>query len=216
MSTKEKWFLVATSRRLGGRAELSDKELRWLKSLHERFKLPRVEGLRNEYRDLRQAKALIGKFLENVSNEKRLHSARGYLPLLLNSKPISPPGETRWPLRGGFPCEFSKHQGIYRFDGDTGLIGDAPSHHLNKFPVGYSWASCTPALLASASPTVSDYVVMLSCWSTVFAVIAEQCLNWLPQARGKRRLLSPAGPTLCASENTTISFASIMHGSGFC
>src|SRR3954469_14828515 len=36
--------------------------------------------LRNEYRDLREAKASIGEFLENVYNQKRLHSALGYLP----------------------------------------------------------------------------------------------------------------------------------------
>ena len=36
--------------------------------------------LRNEYRDLREAKASIGEFLEKVYNEKRLHSALDYLP----------------------------------------------------------------------------------------------------------------------------------------
>jgi hypothetical protein len=29
----------------------------------------------------------------------------------------------------------------------------SPAHRLDEFPVGYSSASCTPALLASASPT---------------------------------------------------------------
>jgi putative transposase len=38
------------------------------------------EVLRNEYRDLREAKASIGEFLEKVYNQKRLHSALGYLP----------------------------------------------------------------------------------------------------------------------------------------
>jgi len=35
---------------------------------------------RNEYRDLAEARAAIGEFLEKVSNQKRLHSALGYLP----------------------------------------------------------------------------------------------------------------------------------------
>jgi putative transposase len=35
---------------------------------------------RNEYRDLAEARASIAEFLEKVYNQKRLHSALGYLP----------------------------------------------------------------------------------------------------------------------------------------
>jgi putative transposase len=38
------------------------------------------EVLRNEYRDLPEARASIAEFLEKVYNYKRLHSALGYLP----------------------------------------------------------------------------------------------------------------------------------------
>ena len=38
------------------------------------------EVLRNEYRDLAQARTSIPEFLEKVYNQKRLHSALGYLP----------------------------------------------------------------------------------------------------------------------------------------
>ena len=38
------------------------------------------EVYREEYRDLAEARASIGHFLEQVYNEKRLHSALGYLP----------------------------------------------------------------------------------------------------------------------------------------
>ncbi len=38
------------------------------------------EVLRNEYRDLAEARASIREFLEKVYNQRRLHSALGYLP----------------------------------------------------------------------------------------------------------------------------------------
>ncbi len=38
------------------------------------------EVYRNEYRDFQEARARIGEFLESVYNQKRLHSALGYLP----------------------------------------------------------------------------------------------------------------------------------------
>jgi transposase InsO family protein len=38
------------------------------------------EVYRSEYRDLEEARASIGEFLENVYNRERLHSALGYRP----------------------------------------------------------------------------------------------------------------------------------------
>jgi transposase InsO family protein len=42
--------------------------------------LKQEEVYRNEYRDFHEARASIGEFLERVYNQKRLHSALGYLP----------------------------------------------------------------------------------------------------------------------------------------
>jgi transposase InsO family protein len=42
--------------------------------------LKHEEVYRNEYRDFHEARAGIGEFLERVYNQKRLHSALGYLP----------------------------------------------------------------------------------------------------------------------------------------
>ena len=38
------------------------------------------EVYRNEYRDFHEARARIGEFVDSVYNQKRLHSALGYLP----------------------------------------------------------------------------------------------------------------------------------------
>lgn len=42
--------------------------------------LKHEEVYRNEYRDIHEARASIGEFLECVYNERRLHSALGYVP----------------------------------------------------------------------------------------------------------------------------------------
>jgi transposase InsO family protein len=41
--------------------------------------LKQEEVYRNEYRDFQEARASIGEFLERVYNQKRLHSALGYV-----------------------------------------------------------------------------------------------------------------------------------------
>jgi len=53
---------------------------------------------------------------------------------------------------------FPRHPEIYPSDEGANIVG-ALAHRLDEFPVGYSLAGCAPALLASASPTVSEYAV---------------------------------------------------------
>src|SRR5689334_24769092 len=81
---------------------------------------------------------------------------------------------------------FLRYQEIYPPDGNAGIAADVPAHRLDEFPVGYSSASCTPALLASASPTGSDYAVMSSYWSTVFQRPANSVLTGCLTPGGKR------------------------------
>jgi hypothetical protein len=55
------------------------------------------------------------------------------------------------------PEEFFRHEEIYQSDERKRRraqpCGRALAHRLDEFPVGYSLASCSPAELASASPT---------------------------------------------------------------
>jgi putative transposase len=48
------------------------------------------EVYRSEYRDLWEAKAAIGQFLEKVYNQQRLHSALGYRPPLEFERTLRP------------------------------------------------------------------------------------------------------------------------------
>ena len=66
----------------GIRISMSRKANPWDNAACESFikTLKYEEVYRTEYRDLAEARASIGAFLEKVYNQKRLHSALGYLP----------------------------------------------------------------------------------------------------------------------------------------
>ena len=81
---------------------------------------------------------------------------------------------------------FSRHREIYPSDGGAILLDHAPAHRLDEFPAGYSLTVCSPALPASASPTVSEYAVESSCRSTVFQRTANRVLTICVSRGGKR------------------------------
>ena len=66
----------------GVQISMSRKRNPWDNAACESFMktLKHEEVHRNEYRDLAEARCEIGKFLDQVYNQKRLHSAIGYLP----------------------------------------------------------------------------------------------------------------------------------------
>src|SRR2546427_7532930 len=51
---------------------------------------------------------------------------------------------------------FQRHGEIYPNDKGADYKADAPAHHSDEFPAGYSLAGCSPALPAAASPAGVD------------------------------------------------------------
>src|SRR5205809_5901503 len=51
---------------------------------------------------------------------------------------------------------FKRHGEIYPNDKGADPKADAPAHHSDEFPAGYSLAGCSPALPASASPAAAE------------------------------------------------------------
>ena len=105
----------------------------------------------NRYRDLAQARASIGHFLEQIYNRRRLHSSLGYVP------PVElKPGwrQESGVSRGGCGMGFLRHEEIYRSDKEarSGERAAPGAHRFDEFPAGYSLAGCSPAEPASASP----------------------------------------------------------------
>src|SRR6478609_12121843 len=73
---------VAATRTYSKKTEMSRKGNPWDNAACESFMktLKYEEVFRSEYRDLQEALLSIREFLEKIYNQKRLHSALGYLP----------------------------------------------------------------------------------------------------------------------------------------
>src|SRR5580693_9152253 len=81
---------------------------------------------------------------------------------------------------------FLRYQEIFPSDGGASPAANAPAHRLDEFPAGYSSAGCSPALPASASPTVYEYAVMSSCRSSTFHRTANCVLTVCVTPGGRR------------------------------
>jgi putative transposase len=90
------------------------------------------EVLRNEYRDLADARASIREFLEKIYNEKRLHSALGYMP---PARVRSKPKGCR--CAAAFCMSFPRHQEIFPSEGGASL---------RPTPLLIVWMSFRPAI----------------------------------------------------------------------
>jgi len=86
---------------------------------------------------------------------------------------------------------FLRHGEIFPSDGGASLATNAPAHHLDEFPAGYSSASWSPPEPASASPTGHQYAVMSSCRSSAFHRTVN-CVLTVCVSRGGKRIIPPA------------------------
>jgi putative transposase len=117
--------------------------------------LKREEIYATEYRDLEHLRGNILHFIDHYYNRVRLHSALGYRP----------PEEFEQ-ASAEVPAasmSFFRHAEIYRSDasktnkGKTAWSAASPDPRLDESPAGYSWAGCSPAEPACASPAANQF-----------------------------------------------------------
>ncbi len=140
------------------------------------------EVLRNEYRDLADARASIREFLEKIYNQKRLHSALGYVPPARFEKDAA--------ARQLSVCVFRGRREIFPSDGGASPAANASAHRLDEFPTGCSSAGCSPALPASASPARAPVCCNVGLPVEYFSSNGQLCLNCLCQSRGQAHISS--------------------------
>jgi putative transposase len=101
---------------LGFQISMSRKGAPWENGRAESFikTLKAEEVSLKPYRHITEARRSMGRFLEDVYNQRRLHSALGYLaPVAFEAHFAAQPQAQlqRRPLRGSFPNEFSEAWG---------------------------------------------------------------------------------------------------------
>lgn len=118
--------------------------------------LKREEIYASDYRDLEQLRQNLEEFIERYYNRIRLHSALGYQPPQEFEQSLVPLKSV-----AAARMSFFRHGEDYRPDVRSSLTGSGPKTTpqtigVDESPAGYSLASCSPAELASASPTADD------------------------------------------------------------
>jgi putative transposase len=110
-----------------------------------------------QYTDRAALEAGITVFLEEYYNRQRLHSALGYR----TPEEFEQAGRTGNHLGATVTMSFFRHEEIYRSEEERKREprgSDSRLAPLDESPAGYSLASCSPAELASASPTEAHLV----------------------------------------------------------
>jgi transposase InsO family protein len=118
--------------------------------------LKREEVYANDYADLEHLRSNIEAFIEQYYNRCRLHSALGYQPPEEFEQQLSSAT-----MFAAATMSFFRHEEDYRPDSSllktrSGPQTAPPTIGFDESPAGYSLASCSPAELASASPTARD------------------------------------------------------------
>jgi transposase InsO family protein len=101
----------------------------------------------NDFCDWEQLWTHLEDFIEQYYNRRRLHSALNYRsPEKFEQERVAASG-----LGAAAIMSFSGHGVIFQCNGEQ-LQGHSPTHCLDESPAGYSWAGCSPAEPACASP----------------------------------------------------------------
>jgi putative transposase len=103
----------------------------------------------SQYRDFDHALTNIGSFIEDYYNRYRLHSALGYHSPEEFERAL--PAAPAFGVCRAASMSFLGHGEIYQCYGEQSQ-DCSPTHSLDESPAGYSWAGCSPAEPACASP----------------------------------------------------------------
>lgn len=105
-----------------------------------------------EYCDLEDLRTHLQIFVEQYYNRCRLHSALNYCSPEKFEQSLAAAGAPT--LKAAPKMSFLGHGTIFQYNGEQPQTGQdrSPTHCLDESSTGYSWAGCSPAEPACASP----------------------------------------------------------------